>query len=77
MSRQPIKRNVCQEEYGLIRVCVPFVSPKSSEALKKRRLFCRIVGIKHLLRSFDLTTVPRYRAESNGAMIFLEAVKIV
>ncbi len=56
------------EEYGAV-----LVRQVKKDAKRQRGDECRIITIRHMLRAFELTSTTRYKAESNGAMIFLEA----
>jgi len=61
------------EEYGAVLVKNAVVSGRDKK-YEERGKRCRVIGIKHLVKSIVLTTTKHYKAERDGTMIFLEAL---
>ena len=66
-----ILKRVDPEEYG----SVAFRKSTNKQLSKERMKNTRIVYIKHLINMNSVNLVNHYRAECNGIMIFLEAIK--
>ena len=59
------------EEYGAVVIRIPAPSRRDGK-YKERAKKCRVIGIKHLVKSLALSVAKRFKGERDGTMIFLE-----